>query len=104
MVLMKFTESVVEESSINCFKGLGYHYLPGSDIACDASTLERGRYAYVILSDRLQVALFVLNLGIPAEALDDDFKKVTRSESPSLIFNSRHFHNMFANGLTSGCC
>ena len=99
MILTKLTESVVEEAAIDWFKGLEYQYLLGPDIACDGTRPERASYADVILSDRLRVALRALNPDIPAEALEDAFKKVTRSESPSLILNNRNFHKMLADGV-----
>ena len=92
-------ESVVEEAALDWFKGLGYEYLPGPDIACDGTRPERASYADVILTDRLLAALRALNPHIPADALEDAFKKLTRSESPSLILNNRHFHRMLADGV-----
>jgi type I restriction enzyme R subunit len=99
MAITTITESVVEEAALDWFKGLGYQYLPGPDIACDGTRPERASYADVILSDRLWAALRSLNPDIPAEALEGAFKKVTRSESPSLILNNRHFHRMLADGV-----
>lgn len=92
-------ESVVEEAALDWFKGLGYQYLPGPDIACDGTKPERASYADVILSDRLRIALHALNPHIPAEALEDASKKVLRSENPSLILNNRNFHRMLADGV-----
>jgi type I restriction enzyme R subunit len=105
MTVQVITESIVEEAALDWFKGLGYQYLPGPDIACDVPRPERASYADVILPDRLWAALHALNPDIPADALEDAFKKVMRSESPSLILNNRHFHNLtFAQipGKTSG--
>jgi type I restriction enzyme R subunit len=98
-MILTITESVVEEAALDWFKGLGYQYLPGPDIACDGTRPERASYADVILSDRLRMALRALNPHIPAEALEDAFKKVLRSENPSLILNNRHFHRMLADGI-----
>ena len=98
-MILTLTESVVEEAALDWFKGLGYQYLPGPDIACDGTKPERASYAQVVLSDRLRVALGALNPGIPAEALEDAFRKITRSESPSLILNNRQFHRMLADGI-----
>lgn len=99
MTVQVITESVVEEAALDWFKELGYQHLPGPDIACDGTRPERASYADVILSDRLLAALRALNPGIPGEALEDAFKKVTRSESPSLILNNRQFHRMLADGV-----
>jgi type I restriction enzyme R subunit len=99
MAITTITESVVEEAALDWFKGLDYQYLLGPDIACDGTRPERASYADVILSDRLRASLRALNPHIPAEALEDAFKKVLRSESPSLILNNRNFHRMLADGV-----
>jgi len=94
-----FLESVVEEAAIDWFKGLDYQYLPGPDIACDGIKPERASYADVILADRLRTVLHAINPNIPVNALEDAFKKVLRSESPSLILNNRNFHKMLVDGV-----
>ena len=99
MTHLAVTESTVEEAAIDWFKDLGYQYLPGPDIACDGSYPERGSYTDVVLEKRLRTALLFLNPNIPADALEDAFKKVTRPGSPSLIVNNRQFHKMLAEGV-----
>ena len=96
---MTITETVVEEAAIDWFKSLGYQYLPGPDIACDGSYPERGSYADVILEGRLHSVLVALNPDIPAEALEDAFRKVTRPDSPNPIVNNRQFHKMLTEGV-----
>ena len=73
--------------------------MPGPDIACDGPYPERGSYADVLLEERLRSALAALNPDIPAEALEDAFRKVTRPDSPSLIVNNRQFHKMLTEGV-----
>jgi type I site-specific restriction-modification system R (restriction) subunit len=84
-------ESVVEEAAIEWLQGLGYQYLPGPDIACDGPHHERGSYADVVLEQRLRDALARLNPALPAETLEDAFRKITRPEGPTLDgAQSRH--------------
>jgi len=99
MATKVLTESIVEQAAIDWFRGLGYQYLPGPDIACDGPYPERESYADVLLVDRLRSALDRLNPDIPAEALEDAFRKVTRPDSPSLIVNNRQFHKMLTEGV-----
>jgi len=99
MTTVAITESVVEEAAIDWFRGLGYQYLPGPDIACDGPYPERTNYADVLLEERLRSALVALNPDIPAEALEDALRKVTRPDSPSLIVNNRRFHKMLTEGV-----
>jgi len=99
MTTKVLTESVVEEAAIDWFRGLGYQHLPGPHIACDGLYPERGSYSDVLLEERLRSALVALNPNIPAEALEDAFRKVTRPDSPSLIVNNRQFHKMLTEGI-----
>jgi len=99
MATRAVTESIVEEAAVDWFKGLGYQYLPGPDIACDGIKPERASYTDVILAGRLRSALRNLNPAIPIDALEDAFKKVLRSESPGLIWNNRQFHQMLVEGI-----
>ncbi|MDP2728871.1 MAG: type I restriction endonuclease subunit R [Dehalococcoidales bacterium] len=99
MTIAMITESIVEEAAIEWFKSLGYQYLFGPDIACDGLHPERSSYGDVVLVERLRAALISLNPHIPAEAIEDAFRKLTRSDSPSLVLNNRQFHKMLANGI-----
>jgi type I restriction enzyme R subunit len=53
----------------------------------------------VILDRRVKAALTRLNPSIPADARDEAFKKLTRSDAPSLIANNRRFHRMLIEGV-----
>ena len=97
---MPFTESVIEQAAIDWFSGLGYTYAFGPDLACDGVHPERTSYAEVILPVRLHSALARLNPGLPAEALDDAFKKISRFPSPGLLTANREFHRALVNGIT----
>ncbi len=56
-------------------------------------------YGEVVLSGRLIAALERINPSVPAEALEEAFRKVTRPASPSLVDNNRAFHKMLAEGI-----
>jgi type I restriction enzyme R subunit len=107
---MTFTESIIEETSLAWLKDLGYTIVFGGDIAPEepgAAHLrqeqrgrqERENYGEVILAGRLKEALKRINPAVPAEALEDAFRKVTRPGSPSLVGNNRSFHKMLADGI-----
>ena len=74
-----FTESAIEQAALDWFKDLGYTVLFGGDIAPEEPAAERIDYSEVVLSGRLQSALECINPTIPPEALEDAFRKVTRS-------------------------
>jgi len=94
-----FTESIVEEAALSWFEELGYTVLHGIDIAPGEPNAERSSYSDVILSDRLRAALVKVNPRIPASALEEASRKVTRANSPSLLENNRQFHKWLTDGV-----
>ena len=94
-----FAESTIEETALKWLKDMGYTIVFGNDIAPDEPAAERENYGEVILSRRLKDALRRINPSVPAEALEDAFRKVTRPSSPSLVGNNRSFHKMLADGI-----
>ena len=94
-----FTESILEETALNWFKDLGYQIIYGGDIAPDEPAAERENYGEVILAQRLKDALKRINPSVPAEALEDAYRKVTRPSAVSLVGNNRAFHKMLADGI-----
>jgi type I restriction enzyme R subunit len=94
-----FTESTIEESALEWLKDMGYAIVFGNEIAPGEPAAERENYSEVILSGRLKYALKRINPGIPAEALEDAYRKVMRPSSPALVGNNRSFHKMLADGI-----
>ena len=95
-----FTESIVEDAALTWLEGLGWSALHGSVIAPDAPGAERRDFGDVVLEQRLRSALARLNPGLPQEALDDAFRKVTRPEGADLVQRNRAVHRMLVNGVT----
>jgi type I restriction enzyme R subunit len=98
-----FTESVVEEASLSWLGELRYSVLHGPEIAPDEPVTERVSLAEGILPKRLRSALGRLNPNLPAEALDGVFRKLTLTESPSLIVNNRSLHRLLVDGIAVEC-
>jgi type I restriction enzyme R subunit len=92
-------ESTVEAAALTWFGAMGYTVLHGPDIAPGGPAAERASYADVILRDRLRAAVARLNPGIPEPALEEAVRKVTVTESPSLIENNRRFHKLLTDGV-----
>ena len=97
---MTITEADVEQIALNLLAGVGWQVAHGPDIAPDAPSSERDDYGQVILERRLRDALGELNPGLPAEALDDAFRKLTRPEGATLEARNRAFHRMLVDGVT----
>ena len=96
------TEADVEAASLNWLLGLGWAAAHGPDIAPDTPDAERDDYGQVVLERRLRDALSRLNPGLPAEALDDAFRRLTLPEGSTLETRNRSFHRMLVNGVTVG--
>ena len=96
---MTLTESVVENATLSWLASMGYTNVFGPDIAPGEPAAERESFQEVLLTRRLQDALSCLNSSIPADALEEAMRKVTRPESSSLLANNRSFHHMLINGV-----
>src|SRR5262249_48301135 len=57
-------------------------------------------YSEVVLAHRLRDALARLNPALPADALEDAFRKLTRPEGAGLIQRNRALHRMLVAGVT----
>ena len=97
-----FTESIVEEAALAVLGRLDWAVLHGPEIAVGTAAAERADPGYrdVILERRLRAALARLNPGLPAAAVDDAFRKLTRVAGPTLIERNRALHRMLVDGVT----
>ena len=71
----------------------------GPDFAPRTPAAERDNYGQVVLERRLRDAIAILNPGVPFDALDDAFRKLTRPEGATLEVRNRAFHRMLVNGV-----
>ncbi|MGH8278227.1 MAG: type I restriction endonuclease subunit R, partial [Gammaproteobacteria bacterium] len=102
-----FTESVVEDAALDWLEALGYTKLHGPDISPSGDTLtpplsqrERESYSEVVLEKRLRQALMRLNPDLASEALEDAYRKLTRTDALSLLARNRAVHRMLVDGVT----
>lgn len=94
-----FTESVVEDAALAWLEGIGYAVAHGPDIAPGEMLAEREDYGEVVLAKRLRGALERLNPGVPPDAVDEAFRKLTRPEFPSAVRNNHALHRMLVEGI-----
>lgn len=94
-----FTESEVEQAALAWLGELGYHILPGPEIAPGETTAERDDYSKVVLERRLRQALQQLNPHVPPDAIEEAFRKLTRPDSPSLTGNNHTIHKYLVEGV-----
>ena len=95
-----FAESVAEGAALGWLEAIGWRVAHGPDVAPDTPEAERDDYGQVVLSRRLRDALARLNPGLPADALDDAFRKLTRPEGADLIQRNRALHRLLVDGVT----
>ena len=95
-----FTESVVEQAALAWLESTGWSVRNGAAIAPGELAAERDDYGQVVLAQRLRDALARLNPVLPAEALDDAFRKLTRPEGAELVAHSRALHRLLVDGVT----
>ncbi len=95
-----FSEATVEAAALNWLAGLGWQTAHGPAIAPHSANPERADHSEVILERRLRGALARLNPALPAEALDDAFRKLTRPDGSTLEDRNRAFHRLLVDGVT----
>ncbi|HOA62687.1 MAG: type I restriction endonuclease subunit R [Verrucomicrobia bacterium] len=98
--MTRLTESTVEAAALGWLEAAGWRITHGQDIAPDTPRAERTDYGEVVLAQRLRDALARLNPGLPAEALEDAFRKLTRPEGAELVQRNRTLHRALVDGLT----
>ena len=93
------TEADVEQTALEWLGALGWQTAHGSDIAPDTPGAERGDYGQVVLERRLRDALARLNPQLPAAALEDALRWLTRPVGATPEARNRAFHRMLVNGV-----
>lgn len=94
-----FMEQTVEDAAIEWLKEIGYSYSVGGFLPRTASGDVDDQLGQVFLEPQLREALARINPSIPSDALDDAFRKATRSAAPELIEDNRHFHRLLVDGV-----
>jgi type I restriction enzyme R subunit len=103
MTQQGFTESVVEQAALEWLEALGYGIAHGPEIGCGQPGAERDDWAQVVLEGRLRQALQRLNPKVPASALEEAFRKLTRPDSPSLVAGNHAMHRLLVEGVPVEC-
>ena len=93
----KVTESVVEDAALDWLRDLGYRIVHAPEPGPYGL---RDTYADVVLPGILRDRLANLNPDIPADALDDAFRKLTSPPGATLEARNRSFHQMLVDGVS----
>ena len=89
------TEADVEQAALAWLAAAGWQTAYGPDLIPDA----RAGYGSVILETSLRSAIARLNPRLPADALDDAYRKLTTPTGSNLVTRNREFHRMLVNGV-----
>lgn len=92
-------EDALEYSTIELLQTLGYDYKNGLEIAPDSESPERESYSDVVLNQRLKDALYKINRTMPADAIEEAFKKLTVPQSANMLINNKAFHKYITEGI-----
>ena len=95
-----FTEAEVESAALSWLSSLGWQTAYGPDIAPDTPGTERTDFTQVVLEERLRDALFNLNPGLPASALETGLRNLINPNGPTLETRNRAFHHALTRGVT----
>ncbi len=100
--MTRLAEAHVEDAALGWLRALGWDVVHGSDLGCGGARAERSDPGCrdVLLVGRLRRALARLNPHLPAEALDEACRKLTRVDGPSLMERNRALHRLLVNGVT----
>ena len=95
-----FTESTVEQAALAWLESAGWQIAHGPDTAPGTPGAERADYSKVMLAVRVHDALVRLNPTLPADAIEDSFRKLTRTEGADLFQRNRAMHRLLVDGVT----
>ena len=93
-------ESDVEQAALSWLSSLGWQTAYGPEIAPDTSNAERTDFTQVVLEERLRDALFNLNPGLPASALETGLRNLISPDGPTLETRNRAYHYAITRGVT----
>ncbi len=90
---------MVEEAALQWLAGVGFQVADGTTIAPGEVGAERGDFSEIVLAGRLRQALQRLNPELPAEALEEAYRKLTRLDGASLLQPNHALHRMLVDGV-----
>lgn len=97
--MYNFNEAELEQAVLEWFQELYYNVAYGPEISPGGEYPERDDYDEVILKERLMDALRRINPKMPEEALEEAYRKVAITKSPSLIVNNKEFYRLITEGI-----
>src|ERR1035437_2741947 len=99
--MKSFAESDVEDAALAWLATLGYATRYGPEMAAGEPAAERTdpNFRDVVLEGRLRHALTRFNPTLPADAIEDAYRKLIRAAASSLVERNRAMHRMLIDGV-----
>ncbi len=94
-----FTESIVESATLAWLGSLGWTVKHSPEIASGELAAKRNDFGQIVLMQWPQDALARLSPTLPAEALDDAFRKLVHPEGPTLEAHNHAVHRSLVDGV-----
>lgn len=98
--MASIVESHVEDATLAWLEEEGYKIGSGPDLGPDGITPERSSYGDVVLTTRLRDAIARLNPEIPHDIQEEVFRRIVRTEKPSLVEENRRLHELMTGGVS----
>ena len=96
----RFYESNIEEAALEWLEELGYGTEYGPNISPGGDNSLRESYYDVIIKDKLEEALYLINKDLPKSAIKDALREIMISKHVSLIENNKAFQKMLTDGVS----
>lgn len=85
---------LAENPAKEIFQDLGYEYLTAAELSP-----ERGSTSQVVLRERLEQQLRIINPEIPKRGLDEAITVLTSTQSPNLLEDNKVLHEQLVDGV-----
>lgn len=96
----RFYESNIEEAALEWLEELGYGTEYGPNISPGGDNSLRESYYDVIIKDKLEESLYLINKDLPKSAIKDALREILISKHVSLIENNKAFQKMLTDGVS----
>lgn len=97
--MTKITENEIELFAIELLEKLGFEYIYAPNICPDSDTPMRESYSDVILKEKLQRSLEVINPSLNVDTINDAIKQLERLKTTELLNDNELFHQMLTEGI-----
>ncbi len=100
MMNNKITENQIELFAIELLEKQGFEYIYAPSIAPDSENPMRESFEDVILKEKLQNSLTIINPTLAYDKIEYAVKQIERLKTSELLTDNEAFHKMLTEGIT----